>query len=272
MAVVPQPVLNASLQEMVPDQFYGKNMFDDSDDETKKDDHEKPEPYSGSLIFKPGKNLSTNLYFCDYNKIKGLDHDERDLLRNDLANATTEKESIEGILKATRGLVGKLMSEPTNEELHLQLEAEESLLQELEDKVAEARKLTVNEKHKQNTKKRIEKMAAAWRSRRRSCLDFLTSMEENSDGQICRAKCLKGDGPITIDSDEMVAKDALQYAKERKKQATKTGGLPYKPMKNLKGGGNTHGPAQEGLSSDLVAVSLDSQLHIIRIYADSPVV
>ena len=260
---------------MVPDQFSAKNMFHDSDDEdveTKKEEPAKSEPYSGSLVFKPGKNPSTNLYFCDYNKIRGMDRDELETLLNDLANAKAEKERIEVSLKATLQLAGKLFSEPTNEELHLQLEAQELQLQELEEKVVEARKLTVNEKHKQNTKKRIEKMAVAWRSRRRSCLDFLTSMEESSDGQISRAKCLKGDGPITVDSDEMVAKAALMYAKEKKEKSMKTGGLQHRPTKNLKTvsvkSAGTLGPAQ-GLTSDLVAVNLDAQLNIVRIFADS---
>ena len=260
---------------MVPDQFSAKSMFHDSDEEdeeTKKDEPAKSEPYSGSLVFKPGKNLSTNLYYCDYTKMKGMDRDELNSILNDLAIAKAEKEHIDVSLKATRELAATLFSQPTNEELHLQLAAQETLLQELEEKVVEARKLMVNEKHKQNTKKRIEKMAVAWRSRRRSCLDFLTSMEESSEGQISRAKCLKGDGPITIDSDEMVAKAALSYAKGKKEKATKTGGLQHKPMKNLKTvsskGGGAPGPAQ-GITSDLVAVNLDAQLNIVRIFADS---
>jgi len=277
-AVVPQPVLNACLQEMIPDQFSSKNLFHDSDDEedeSKKDDQAKSEPYSFSLIFKPGKNLSTNLYFCDYNKIKGLDQDERNALLNELANAKSEKERMEVSLKATNELAARLAGEPTNEELQLKLEAEGLVLQELENKVADARKLKVNEAHRQNTKKRIEKMAIVWRSRRRSCLDFLTTMEENSEGQISRVKCLKGDGPIAIDSDDMVAKNALHYAKEKKAKSSKNGVLVHKPTKNQKSlSTNVRvkcGPRQ-GPSSDLVAVNLDAQLNIIRIYAESSVV
>lgn len=273
-AVVPQPVLNACLQEMVPDQFTGENLFHDSDEEdteTKEDVPVKSEPYSGSLIFKPGKNLSTNLYFCDYNKVKGMDHDERIALLNDLANAKAEKGNLEASLKTTGELAGKLLREPTNEELQLKLEADEILLHELENKVAEARTFTINENHKRKTKKRIEKMAAAWRSRRRLCFDFLTSMEENSDGQISRVKALKGDGPLILESDEMIAKEALKYAQEKKAKAMNPRGLQPKLMRNLgcksTAGGALGGSAQ-GPASDVVAVTLDAQLNVVRIYAN----
>ena len=100
---------------MVPDQFSAKSMFHDSDEEdeeTKKDEPAKSEPYSGSLVFKPGKNLSTNLYYCDYTKMKGMDRDELNSILNDLANAKAEKEHIDVSLKATRELAATLFSQP----------------------------------------------------------------------------------------------------------------------------------------------------------------
>lgn len=262
---------------MIPDKFSGKAIFHDSDDEeddAPTDTKENSEPYSASLVFKAGKSLNTNLYFCDYSKIKGMDHDERSTLLNDLANSKAEKASIEASLKANRELAAKLLREPTNEELNLKLQADEKMIEELDKEVAEAQKLKVNEKHKKDTKKNIEKMASAWRSRRRMCNDFLTKFEELTDGGISRASCLKGDGPIELDSDDAIAKSALEMAKKKASQRKRSGslvsqggrsqgGLVRKMPSNLKSKSNV-----DGIESKVVAVNLDAQLNIVRIYAD----
>jgi len=273
-AVVPQPVLNACLQEMVPDQFGGKNPFgDDSDDEdggekASKKNKESTEPYSGSLIFKAGKNLSTNLYFVDHTKIKEMDYDELNTLVNNLANAKAEMQGMEATIKSHAEAARKLLAEPTNEELTLQLDSQEKLITEdLEVQVAEKRKLKVNEKHRERTKKNIEYQAAQWRQRRRACLEFLTNLEEMTDGTISRAKCLKGDGQIVVDSDEAVAKAALQADKDRRQRSKIRGGLKGKPLgKGLVKSGGSGGPSS-GLLSTLLAVTLDPQLNIVRVYA-----
>ncbi len=254
---------------MVPDNFSGKNIFEDSDGEedTKgSPSSENKEPYSASLVFKVGKNLSTNLYFTDYTKVKGMERLEQETLMTDLATAKAEQKSIKANLNSTREVTSKLLAEPTNEELTLKLEAAEKNVQELEEKIVEARKLKVNEKHKEKTKKRIENMAAQWRQRRRSCLEFLTTMEENTDGAVSRSKCLKGDGQIAIDSDEAVAKAAIEHAKEKRDRAAKGGLQRRKSLSAIRAVGK--GGSTVGLESNVVAVTLDAQLNIVRIYGN----
>lgn len=253
---------------MVPDKFDGKNIFEDSEGEEESKNSpqkEETEPYSAALVFKVGKNLSTNLYFVDYTKVKGMDREEQEGLKNDLGMAKVEQEAIEATLRSTRDLTAKLLAEPTNEELTLRLSAEETFLQELENKVEEARKLKVNEKHKDKTKKRIEQMAAQWRQRRRVCLEFLTTMEENTDGAVSRSKCLKGDGQIIIESDEVVAKAAIDYAKEKRSRIGK-GGL--RRRKTLSVDPVVGECTTVGLESHIVAVTLDAQLNVVRVYDD----
>lgn len=259
---------------MVPDKFDGKNPFDDdSDDEDggkETQRKENTEPYTASLVFKVGKNLSTNLYFVDYNKVKGMDLKERDTLMNDLAVAKAEEQALNATLKSTKELTAKLLSEPTNEELTLKLEGEEKLLRDIEEQVGEARKLKVNEKHKEKTKKSIERMAAHWRQRRRLCLEFLTGLEENTEGTVSRSKCLKGDGQIALDSDEVVADAAVRYARERAKVAKASGAYKRKGAVVGRGVGQskvtTKTDVTKGLESDLVAVVLDKQLNVVRVY------
>lgn len=255
---------------MVPDKFDSKNMFQDSDEE--ENDTQAPpaaqtEPYSASLVFKVGKNLSTNLYFVDYTKVKQLDRDEREALMTELANARAVLEAIQANLKSIREVTATLLAQPTNEVLTMKLEAEEAHLCELEEKVQDARKLKVNEKHREKTKRRIENMASHWRQRRRSCLEFLTNMEEVTDGAVSRSKCLKGDGQIAIDSDEAVAKAALEYAKEKRSRSAKGGMQRRKTLSAVRGVESGEKLVSSvGLESDIVAVTLDAQLNIVRVY------
>ena len=261
---------------MIPDKFDGKNPFDDdSNDEdnvkgtSKSKEHS--EPYKDSLVFKAGKNISTHLYFVDYRKLRALDREERETLANDLAAVKAEEHSLEATLKSTEELTIKLLAEPTNEELTLKLESEDSLLRDLEEQVEEARKLTVNEKHKEKTKQRIQNMAAKWRQRRRLCLEFLTGLEENTDGAVSRTKCLKGDGQIALDSDEVVAAAAVRYAKEKRAKPVTLGSHKRKNVPVGSGVGQSKGKFKsdvtKGLESDIVAVTLDKQLNVIRVYA-----
>jgi hypothetical protein len=261
---------------MVPDTFDGKNPFDDSDDEDDAKDSsqrkkEHSEAYTASLVFKAGRALSTNLYFVDYNKIKGMDREEREILMNELAMAKAEEQALKATLQSTKELTVKLLAEPTNEELTLKLEGEESQLRDLEEQVEEARKLKVNEKHKEKTKKSIQTMATHWRQRRRLCLEFLTGLEENTDGAVSRSKCLKGDGQIALDSDEAVADAAVKYAKDKRAKAARLGSHQRKYTMLGRGVGQPKAAAKStaiaGLESDLVAVKLDAQLNVVRVYS-----
>lgn len=248
--------------------------FADSDNEDKQIVSEKTkktqsdDPYGGSLCFKAGKSLGTSLYYVDYTKLKnngdGLNPEERNELASKIAQSEGELEALKLASKRTADDTAKLISEPTNQEAMEQLEAGEKHLNSMKAKVEDGRKLKVNEKHKQNTKRRIDAMAAIWRKRRRICMDFLISMEENTEGTISVKKCLAGDGQIAIDSDEAIIKSAIAAAKQKR---TTQGRIICKknPKKTFdKNHENNKLPPSDGF----VAVSLDSSGRVQRIFLD----
>jgi hypothetical protein len=206
-------------------------QFADSDDEdeddgkskkkakpqTKKEGCNLSDPYKKSLTLKHGKSL----YYVNYSTAKngdGLPFEERNKLAADFANAQLEAQNLDEVCKATHARANQLYSEPTNEEATVRLESEETELRDLQEQLEAARKLKHNEKHKQQVKRAIDYYTTMWRSRKRICLEFLTNMEDLSEGTITRKKCLSGDGPIEMDSDEAVAKAAVEYAKKKKNQ------------------------------------------------------
>jgi regulator of replication initiation timing len=248
-----------------------EGTFDDSDDEDKapkkKEIKASDDPYKGALSFKSGKSANTCLYYVDYTKLKnngdGLPPDERNELSGDLHKTNAEIDALKTTVKSMTLEAAKLLSEPTNEELAERLETEEAALTELREEVQAARKLKVNEKHKQQIKRRIEAMTTVWRKRRRICMDFLMAMEENTEGTVSVKKCLKGDGQIDIDSDEVVVAAAVEYGK--KKRARPVSGK----TKRISGVAKT-APKPSGLlaSESFVAVTLDSQGRIQRVHLD----
>jgi hypothetical protein len=257
---------------MALDKNEDKNPFADSDaEDDPKEEVVTTEPYSGSLIFKSGRNQASNLYYVDYTKLTGMDRDQRDALAQDTAKAKAEESALKDTLKTTLEKANKLLSEPTNEEVTVILETDEAAITELAGQLESARKLKVNEKHKQKTKKRIQSMAAQWRKRKRLCMDFLIGLEENTDGTVSAKKCLTGDGQIALDSDEVVTKAAIQFAKDKRSRKVKTG---QKGRNN--GGSMSRGlgkSSQESTPENLadesfVAVCLDAQHNVCRAYVD----
>lgn len=249
------------------------DVFVDSDDEEKQAKPKKADsndPYAGSLVFKSAKVANASIYYVDYSKTKnngnGLEPHARNELAAALANARAEEEALKDQIKQANALATQLHSEPTNEEAVKHLEVEEASLAELQAQVEEARKLRVNEKEKLQLKRRIEAMAAHWRDRRRICMDFLISMEETTEGTISVKKCLAGDGQIDIESDEVVAKNAVEYAKKkRSSHATSTVRGLVRPAKKAKLTENSTSLADESF----VAVLLDSQGTVKRVYVDA---
>jgi hypothetical protein len=266
-------VLKSCLDDMGLDSDISANPFADSDDE---DDGKKPkqkdtkafgDTFAGSLTVKAGKSANATLYYVEYNKAKngnGLEFDERNELWTKVALAQEQETALISSLKQMADETKKLLSEPTNEDATTRLDREELALAELKTLVEDASKLQVNETHKKQVKRRIENMTAQWRKRRRICMEFLISMEENTDGTISAKKCLAGDGQIEIDSDEVVAKHAVTYGKKKRlkpliqKRALGT-------QKAGVGASNLPGiPADE----NFVAITLDSQGCLQRVYLD----
>ena len=272
--MVPSPVLNTCLHDMALDGVDDSNPFDESDDEDEKKEkktNEPTDPFAGSLLFKAGKNQSSHLYYVDYKKMKGLDRDQRERLVSSLATARTEDEAFNNTLKQLLNNAALLLKEPTNEEATTCLDIEEKAVSQMEERLEEARKLKVNEKHKQKTKRRIQNMAAQWRNRKRLCLDFLISLEENTDGNVSAKKCLSGDGQIALDSDEVVAKSAVKYAQGKKCRNSNRGPLKALQQSRLAPKNQDSVSPASLADSNFVAVVLDSQNNVSRVYADEDV-
>ena len=100
----------------------------------------------------------------------------------------------------------------------------EKKLVEMGENITEMKSHAANEKHVKLVKKEIESKASVWRKRKRMCTEFLSNMEECTDGTISLKKCLKGDGQIDIDSDETALKGAIAFASRKKAKTVKSGG------------------------------------------------
>ena len=245
------------------------NPFDDSD--TEEADHEKTsddkpktsDPFAGSLFLKAGKSSNASLYYVDYNKAKngnGLDPDERNELYAQSSLAVLEEEDLQAKIRSTKDSAKALLSEPTNDELVVCLDEAEADLVKITETLEGARQLKVNEKQKEQTKRRIENFTAEWRKRRRLTMEFLFSMEELSEGTISAKKCLSGDGQIEMDSDEVVEKNAIDFAKKKRSG-------PQRRSKSSKateiGDGDGTVP-----NKHFVAVRLNSQGQVERVLLD----
>lgn len=263
------------------DKMDSGNPFADSDDDDegpkKKLESRTAEPFAGALLFKAGKNQGTNLYYTDHTKLTRMDRDQREELSNTMANTRAEQDALKESLKNILAEANQLLSEPTNVEAVTCLEASEARVLELEESLVSARKLTVNEAHKKKTKRCIDTMIGHWRKRKRTCMAFLVQMEESSDGTVQAKKCLAGDGPMALDSDEAVAKAAIRLAKDKRARAALSGGAG----KSAKVGGRSAkiaktsprcnvGSGTESLvDKNFVAVRLDPvHSKVGRIYVD----
>lgn len=283
-AIVPSPVLKACLDEMADATNDACPTFDDSDDEhetskkaakASKGDSSAAsgaatgDRFKASLCFKAGKTSNASLYYVDYSKLKnngnGLDPHDRNELAAALASAQAEEAALAASLKQLTDETTQLLSEPTNVEAVARLEVLEAELKVLREKVEAGRKLKVNEKHKLKLKTGIESMAAQWRKRRRICMDFLISMEESSDGSITMKKCLNGDGPIDIDSDEAVAKGAVAFALKKRSAPMLSKKHKAPVSKKLKAPPPGHSGTEALASEDFVAVTLNSQGLVTRV-------
>lgn len=255
---------------MAFDDNNSSNQFADSDDERdetkikKKKKAKDGDNFDSSLCFKAGRNSNTSLYYVDYNAAKngnGLNLDEKNELYANLANAHAERDAITATIKQLETETEKLLSEPKNDEATVFLEAEESALVQIKEELETARKYQVNEKDKVQLKRKVETMTAEWRKRRRICMDFLISMEENTDGTLNLKKCLAGDGPIDIDSDEVVAKNAIAFGKKKR---TKNGiSKQYIHSKS-----NPTSKSDILADESFVAVVLDSKGCVERIFVE----
>jgi hypothetical protein len=81
-------------------------------------------------------------------------------------------------------------------------------------------------------------------------LQFISMMEESTEGTISLKKCLKGEGSLEIDSDEAAIKGAIAFA-QRKRPSVSRGSLS---------GGGKNGVERGGLLPDenFIGVTLNA--------------
>lgn len=266
---------------MVDSQGDEGSLFIDSDDEDegvsksmrKSIEKSDQDPFSGSLLFKSGRNVNTSLYYVSHGKLENNGNGLNPHIRNELISEKLKSELDESNLKCKLAMLEthttQLVSEPNNEEASATLEVEESVMKDLRENLVIARALKVNEKHKKDLKRRIEVMTMQWRKRRRICLDFLISMEESSDGMISAEKCLSGDGQIDIDSDKAAIRDAKAYASKKKiRKVIVSGQIKYNKKTHY--GNREMSEINNDLIADenFIAVELNNQGCVCRIFLD----
>lgn len=177
--------------------------------------------YKSSLSLKAGRGSNSTLYFVDYNKAKngdGMEHEEKAKLAGELSAAEAELATLQLTIKAMMNETATLLTQPKNPELVLLLADEERDLSALNEALEEARKLVVDEAHKNQVKRRVENYTNIWRKRRAMCMNFLMSMESWTEGSLTAKKCFAETGaPIELESDEAAASSAVEYAKNKTK-------------------------------------------------------
>jgi hypothetical protein len=243
------------------------NPFDnDSDDEEKSALEEGTGLDEGdfyghrTLIFKAGRNAQTSLYYFNYKKLRALDDAERQCLFDACASAIAEAEMLQLRIATCQASATSLSSEPTNVELISLLHKAEHDVANLKEQVEESRKLQVHTGTRIERQKKVQKMAAHWSRRKRMCLSFLSTLEENTDGAVTIQKSLAGEGPLQLDSDEAVIKAELVLAKQRAQKRKL--GINYAPLKRLQ----NEPSLSSTVSSDLVAVRLVKGGKVERVY------
>ena len=219
--------------------------------------------YKKSLLFKGAKGNNSGIYYVNYLTAKGgdgLDRDVKNQLASDNANADANCVALQVSLTNTLSLTKKIQTEPFNSEMNGILEKAENESLELLGQLDMARAFQCNAKHKENTIKRINYFSSFWRKRRKTCMDFLISMEEITEGTITAKSCLRGTGPIDIDSDDAIIKLAKDFATKKSNRTLTSKGEGQKSK--CKPDANNPGLLA---SDNFVAVSLDSQGNVKRI-------
>jgi len=250
------------------EQFDLCDVCDDSDDEDESKSKKKAKKECTedgnvkSLCFKAGRTAGTSLYYVDYNKTKNNGNSDP-LVCNDLAMkssiAEAELSTLNAMLKNDTTEATKLDTEPTNPELTKLLADMEPAIEVLRETVADSQELKANEKKRKIIQGKIENMAKEWRKRQRLTLDFLNALEDVTDGTINGKKCLKGDGQIEMESDELVIGLAKEFIAKQRARGR---------FHNKKVGAKAIPSSTPGVIADLtfIGVTLSSQGTVKRKY------
>lgn len=226
---VPSAFLNSCLQDMSNGNFDASSMFVDSDDEN--DDPKKKNKetasnnsdiYAGSMKFKEGRNTNSSLYFVDYNRLynngNGMLPEDRNQLLAEYESAKMELEALNQEEKNLDKETATLLSQPVNEELNKLVDDLEKSTSDLTEELDASRGLADNEKTRKKLKKQVDVFANQWKIRKNKTVSFLFTMEELTEGTVSKAKCLKGDGQIELESDEAIIKGAKNFLKRKRER------------------------------------------------------
>ena len=275
-AVVPNPILKNCLDDMVRYNWDHENPFDTDHDDDAEEFSEiskfnlakKFDIYDGSILLKSGRTSNNTLYFTNYDALPNngyeMKQDERNLFKIKLHTVKRDEESMKNKFDEIEKETRKLHSEPTNEVLDMKIYDLEKFIVVINSKLDELREYEENEKKKIKIQKSINRFSTFWRKRRKLTIDFLIMMEECTDGSVTVKKCLKGDSPIEIESDESHLQGALEWAKmKRQRQITASSKQYAKKRKKYL-------DKDEGFQPDqtFVGMKLDMKGNCKRVYSD----
>ena len=230
-AVVPSPILGVCLNEMVlqsnPSIYRGEN---DEEDESALNVKASQDRFIGSLLRKYGRNINNTLFYVNQitlvNNGNGFRADQCSKLMTLYESTDNQLSSLRNHNQQLRARTIQLNSELTNEDLQRNISSLEMETLKIFREIEDAKVFAENEKKKIILMKSRKFFLSCWKKRKIICKDFLLKMEEWSEGIIIAKKCLKGNGPIEIDSDDSFIERAAyerktSYDDERVKKRRK---------------------------------------------------
>lgn len=217
---------------MALDHFDPGSQFADSDDENDSSTAKvakikasaQGDEFTGSLKLKIGRNANTTLYFVAYSKLFNngnglLPQDKNDLICEH-QKSKSELEHLTSNMKELKQETATLLLQPINADLSDLLEKAETDIADLREGVQACAEFKDNAKKFKAVKRRLEVMISQWRKRKRLCMEFLSQMEEATDGAVNAKKCMSGDGQMDIDSDQAVIKGQIAYLKQKRSRGS----------------------------------------------------
>ena len=264
-AVVPAPVLKSCLDEMSVN--VQKSSSCGSNDDLSKSrflgncgkKFKTDNMCAQALFIKVGRNSASTLYFVDYSKLdnsgNGISTESRNNLISDVEQSSSELQALEIERKIIYSETEKVLSELTNEKIHMELHHIEAANRELLSRLDHYRVFSNNKKERKRIQGGIDTSLMHWKKRRSKCIEFLCLIEECTEGSVNKKKCIAGDGKIEIESDDAVAHSAVQFAKHHPQslqRATKRAKMLYNGNKIVR-------------ASKIVAVNLNGRGEKYRI-------
>ena len=221
--IIPPPLIKSCLDSM--SSMTNVNQNDDIDDDDddfivkEKCNRDIQSPYSGTILTKCGKTVSSTLYYINqttlYNEGNGLKPDERHGLIASIEKSEMEMNESNEILNRIKKDTTAILIQPTNESIEKILQDVILNKEKLHEAIQNAKTFLDCEKERVELNKKLKRMTKYWKVRKRLCMDFLHMMEESTEGTIKVKNCLAGIGQIDLDSDDNVIKIAQEMFQQK---------------------------------------------------------